>query len=348
MPLLPQLASPRAYRACEWDLLRDAEGRAYWLDHFIEHLDVLAALITAEYAPPADGLTRFRDEYVALFEELRRAPDRHGRLDVLLLDELRQGLMERYGWPDPFRHIKQREDEAALLLLPEVLAAADEQPVDEQPAYLAAGLMAGNIFDLGAKATIERFHANSHGFHDTLRELPPRPWFEDDVDAWAVQWAREPYRHVLWFVDNAGSDIVLGCLPLVRWMLRQGARVTLAANEKAALNDITAAELRPLIERVAAVDPVYGDARLAVVSSGNRAPLIDLTQLGEECVEAAVDADLIMLHGMGRSVESNRDAVFACDAVRSAILKDEAVAGHIGGRLFDCVFRYRRGQVLAG
>ena len=36
----------------------------------------------------------------------------------------------------------------------------------------------------------------------------------------------QPYRTVLFFVDNAGPDIAFGCLPLIRQFLRTGASVT--------------------------------------------------------------------------------------------------------------------------
>ena len=55
----------------------------------------------------------------------------------------------------------------------------------------------------------------------------------------------------------------------------------------------------------------------------------------------ADDADLVILEGMGRGVESNLKASFTCDAVKLAMLKDEAVARRCGGKLFDVVCRFR-------
>ena len=64
------------------------------------------------------------------------------------------------------------------------------------------------------------------------------------------------YRKALIFVDNAGSDILLGMLPFVRVLLQQGVAVVLAANSKAVINDITAEELSALLPQVAAADKV--------------------------------------------------------------------------------------------
>jgi type II pantothenate kinase len=382
VPVLPQLRDVQRYRAAEWDLVQDTAGRAYWLAHFRSHFDVLAAHIAEEYpelapaqtqsgaptpltAHGGDRLADLRAEYYAVLDDLAVRPERYGRLDVLMLDELRQVLLVRYGCRDPFRGVKAREDAAALALLPNLLRELDRLPPEQELTHLAEGLLAGNLFDLGAQATIERYTSGQHGFWDSRAQQPPHPWFVDHLDAWKARClsgeraranplpllregaggglAAPPYRHALWFVDNAGSDVVLGCLPLARWLLRRGVRVTLAANTQPALNDITAAELVPLLKSAAAIDPIFADPRLTVVASGNRAPLIDLTQLSDECVTAAADADLLMLHGMGRSIESNWSARFTCDCLRTAVLKDAEAAARLHAQLFDHVFRFEPG-----
>ena len=341
MATLRQLADPTSYRACDWDLARDAPGRAYWIEHFLQHIDVLRPLIITEYAPVDE---RRVDACLAAYTDTIRGLDAAGargeRLDVLLLDERRHAVLTTHDFADPFRHVKQRENALALAQLRpwlDRLAALDPPECLEQ---LAAGLMAGNVFDLGATATIERYRDGEHGFHDSLARLPRRPWFVDDIAAWRQRWLARPYRHVVWFVDNAGSDIILGCLPLARWMLARGARVTLAANIAPALNDVTASELPALLGEAAEIDGCFASDRLHVAATGNRAPLIDLTQLDREFVDVVADADLIMLHGMGRSIESNAAARFTCDATWSAVIKDEGVARFVGAKLFDCVFRF--------
>lgn len=342
MPALPQLVNVNDYRACAWDLAADPAGRAYWLDHFIQHLDVLTDHIAEQYpSASADAVARFREDYLAIMHGVHDDPNRHGRLDILRLDQLRHDVLVRHGFEDPFLPAKTREDAAALKLLPDLLTQLDALPADQQLEHLAVGLMAGNLFDLGAMAMLDRFTSGDGDFWQDRAAQPPRPWFIDHVDAFAARIGRgRPYRHLVWFVDNAGSDIVLGVLPMVRWLLGHGTRVTLAANSRPALNDITATELPALLESAAAIDRRYADPELRIVASGGDAPLLDLTLLSEECVAAARDADLIWLHGMGRALESNFTARLCCDAVRTAVIKDESIAGYLGAQVRDCVFRF--------
>jgi uncharacterized protein with ATP-grasp and redox domains len=348
--VLPQLIDPHAYRPCDWDLKRDPSGLAYWIDHFCRYLDVLTPLIVAEYpATSADALEAFRREYLAAMQAIGSAPERYEHVDVLLLVETREVLLRRHGFADPFLHVKERENAAALELLPELLRELDAEPPAKQMESLAIGLMAGNMFDLGSMATVDRYRSRLTEFRQTRAEQPRRPWLIDDVDAWQRYWtAGRGYRHAVFFVDNAGSDICLGCIPFVRSILRADTHVTLAANSEPALNDVTAPELHGLLKSIATIDGLTREAcdrgQLSVVASGGAAPLLDLSALSPECATAAVDADLIILHGMGRGVESNRLARFRSGVLRTAVLKDAAVAGHVDGRLFDCVFQHVCGQ----
>jgi len=346
MAVLAQLRNAPAYRPCDWDLKADPDGRAYWLHHFREYADVLLPLIAAEYGrASAAEQAAFRADYLAIFDRVAAYPDAYPRIDILLFDELRTELQARYGYRDPFRGVKARENEAALALLPGVLAEIDAASPTARRELIAAGLMAGNIFDLGSRATIQRYRDGLTAFDTTRATQPRRPWAVDDVDAWWRRWDERPaYAHVVFFADNAGSDIVLGCLPLVRWLLAAGSAVTLAANSEPALNDVTAEELGPLLERAAALDATLAEGwrggRLRVAATGNAAPLIDLTRLADEFVATARTADLLVLHGMGRAVESNWRAAFDCDVLRTAVLKDVRVAERIGARLFDCVWQF--------
>lgn len=348
MACLAQLAEPENYRPCDWDLKADAAGRAYWVGLFRWHLDeVLLPLIREEYADaPADRLAAFRHDYLARFDSIESHPERYHRLDILMFTELREELLTPHGFDDPFRGIKRRENQTALALLPDVLAELDGTDRSQRQELLTLGLMAGNIFDLGSAATVARHRDGQAAFREARAALPPRPWLHDDVASWWQRWETgPPYQHVLFFVDNAGSDIALGCLPLVREMLGDQTRVTLAANSAPALNDITAAELEPLLascaDRDSRLATALSQGRLRVLASGCRAPLLDLTRLSSELVGATADADLIVLHGMGRAIESNFHAAFRCDTLWTAVLKDLAVAARVGGQLFDCIFRFR-------
>lgn len=348
MAILTQLDTSHPYRACDWNLRDDVAGRTLWCQHFRWHFhEVLRPLIRTEYpALAAESLVALTQAYDDLFEQIEQASERFPQIDILMMDEVRHALLASHGCPDPFRGVKAQETAAALAELPTWLAEVDAAPEEETRLWLAEGVLAGNMFDLGAAATIAKHAAGHAGFHTALEALPQRPWFVDDLNAFWKYWEQGGAQHVLWFVDNAGSDIVLGVLPMARWLIQRGAQVTLAANSEPALNDVLAVELMELLEQVPARDPELGTAvangRLTVRASGNAAPLIDLARLDADFVTAVASADLVWLHGMGRAVESNRLARFRVPAVWTAMIKDESVADYCGANLFDCVFRFVR------
>jgi hypothetical protein len=66
-----------------------------------------------------------------------------------------------------------------------------------------------------------------------------------------------------------------------------------------------------------------------------------LSKVSRELNAASADADLVVLEGMGRGVESNLNAEFSCNALNLAMLKDVAVAARVGGVLYDVICRFR-------
>jgi type II pantothenate kinase len=65
-------------------------------------------------------------------------------------------------------------------------------------------------------------------------------------------------------------------------------------------------------------------------------------QVSIELAEAAAGADLVVLEGMGRSIETNLRARFSCDSLNIGMIKHPEVAQALGGRLYDCVCQFRR------
>lgn len=124
------------------------------------------------------------------------------------------------------------------------------------------------------------------------------------------------------------------------------AEVVLAANSFPSINDITAAELAPLLAAAAAADPsVLGpgvaEGRIRVVANGSDTPVIDLRRLSPQLCAEAEHADLVVLEGMGRGIETNLRAAFACDCMCLALIKHPEVACCLGGRLYDVVCRFQ-------
>jgi cobyric acid synthase len=61
-------------------------------------------------------------------------------------------------------------------------------------------------------------------------------------------------------------------------------------------------------------------------------------------VEEARDADLVVLEGMGRGIETNLYARFSIDSVKLAMVKHKEVATLLGGELYDCVCKFDEGD----
>lgn len=265
------------------------------------------------------------------------------------LCKLREQALRAAGFQDIFRSIKQKENEGALELLGEVLQEIDDIADPRQRwEAVVRGVFAGNIFDLGCAATTDMYHQDGISFHGTREKLLPRPWVIDCLEQLLDRLTTHTYHQAVLFVDNAGADVVLGMLPLARELLKRGTSVVVAANSLPSINDITAAELDAMLPLLCQADCTLckgvSSGKLKVVASGNDLPVIDLTKLSTELVEVCQHADLIVLEGMGRSIETNLNALFTVDCLRVGMIKHPEVAAALGGRLYDCVCKFERGK----
>ena len=354
--VLPLLADPAGYHACQWDLRESDERRVYWLHHFGKQFQSLlaeAARAEMSLSVSEQDATRRADAARATFDaylkKLLADPRALGRLDILTICIERERILREQGFADPYLLVKQRGDAAARKLLPAHLAELDALASPQLEQRIVEGVFAGNIFDVGALATLAIFEAGAMSFHDTRAKLKARPWLFDDLDKWLERMRTgKPHKAALIFADNAGFDVVMGILPLARSLLKCGTGVILAANTTPSLNDITAAELREMVTHVSEWDAIIGDAfrggDLEIIASGCGTPLIDLSRVSNELAEACErrGVDLVVLEGMGRAVESNIHVPFTCDAIKIALIKDLGVATAFGGQMYDQVFKYEQ------
>jgi type II pantothenate kinase len=257
------------------------------------------------------------------------------------LDRWRDQALRQHGFDDAFIDLKTRENQSMLPLLPAVCAELDLLSGDAQFRAAIEGVFAGNIFDMGAEATARAFLGASPDFFTTRGSLSPRPWLIDDYDALAERLLARAHRLAVFFIDNAGSDFLLGVVPLIRWLARRGTRVIVAANEIPTLNDMTIADVASWWPRVIDVQPDLRSLPIEFCSTGTGDPLIDLSEVSPRLNELAAGADLVILEGMGRGIESNLDAKFSCDALNIAMIKDSMIANRLGGKVFDLVCRFR-------
>jgi type II pantothenate kinase len=347
MAVLPLIKNPDQYRPFLHDLATDTQAREYWLDHFEQHTSTLEPLLvepggSAKKHPAVDSFIR---DMLCLINDMRQHPENFAPLTILALDAHRQNLLKKYGFDDPYKSIKTRENQAAIRLYPKLIdELAAHQDDEDLLLTLVKGIFAGNIFDMGSLATVASYNANGQGFFKTRQTLCARPWLVDDFDALVRHLLARVYRKVLFFVDNSGADFVLGCLPFARHLAERGATVVLVASSYPTLNDITFSEVQEVLDQVASLDPALADllkrARLTTVPSGTGTPLIDLSEISFECAEAALTSDFLILEGMGRAIESNYHTAFTCPTLKIALLKDKHVADTLGGQLYDAVCRF--------
>jgi len=343
------LRDPQTYVAHDWDLLADETARQHWLDLFAKHFEDLLRHASAQYGRAANRqIANASKQFAELIQQLRQAPGSlpGGKLNIIEMVRQREKVLRAHRLNDPFGHIKDRENVKAMALYPQVVRALHAMEGEAKWLHLIESVYAGNIFDMGSPATMS-LADESPDFLEAIENTKPRPWLVDHYDNLAEVLVPAPptkWSKVVFFVDNAGSDFILGVMPLARELALCGSKIVLAANEVPSLNDITVDECITIVQRLAAVDPdleaLIGGEMFEVVSSGNDIPLIDLSEVSDELNEAAADAELVIMEGMGRAIESNYDAAFKVDALHLALLKDPLVAARIDEEVYDCVCKY--------
>lgn len=344
-----KLADASRYIACRWDLRADEPGRRHWVTFHRKNFETLLALgvkaSVARGANQSESDTRAADarkEFNHRLDEFWAKPQSYELVTILTLDEWRDGALRAHRFPDPMIDLKNRENEKMLPLLPQVCAELDSLKGQEQIYAVVTGVFAGNIFDMGSEATAGRFLAGGPDFFAVRKSLAPRPWLVDDFDALCARLLNGPkHRKGVYFIDNAGSDFLLGALPMIRWLAKRDTEMVLAANDFATLNDMTIGDVRDWWSRILHAEPSLKDLPITLAGTGTGEPLIDLSEVSDELNDACSDVDFVILEGMGRGVETNLDADFSCDALNLSMLKDTAVAARHKGKLYDTICRFR-------
>ncbi|KAL0603587.1 4'-phosphopantetheine phosphatase [Plecturocebus cupreus] len=347
---LPLLLDPPSYVPDTVDLTDDALARKYWLTCFEEALDGVVKRAVASQPDSVDAAERaekFRQKYWNKLQTLRQQPFAYGTLTVRSLLDTREHCLNEFNFPDPYSKVKQRENGVALRCFPGVVRSLDALGWEERQLALVKGLLAGNVFDWGAKAVSDVLESDPHfGFEEAKRKLQERPWLVDSYSKWLQRLKGPPHKCALIFADNSGIDIILGVFPFVRELLLRGTEVILACNSGPALNDVTHSESLIVAERIAGMDPVVHSAlreeRLLLVQTGSSSPCLDLSRLdkGLAALVRERGADLVVIEGMGRAVHTNYHAALRCESLKLAVVKNAWLAERLGGRLFSVIFKY--------
>ncbi|GAV81817.1 DUF89 domain-containing protein [Cephalotus follicularis] len=323
-----------------------------WINLFLNSIPSFKERAQSDTTVPHADIKaqKFAQRYADILEDLKKDPESHGGPpDCILLCRIREQILRELGFRDIFKKVKDEENAKAISLFENVVRLNDDiEDEGKRLENLVKGMFAGNIFDLGSAQLAEVFSKDGMSFLASCQNLVPRPWVIDDLDMFKVRWSKKTWKKAVIFVDNSGADIILGILPFARELLRRGTQVVLAANDLPSINDVTYPEL---IEIISKLKDEHGQlmgvdaSNLLIANSGNDLPVIDLTMVSQELAYLASDADLVILEGMGRGIETNLYAQFKCDSLKIGMVKHPEVAQFLGGRLYDCVFKYN--QVLS-
>ncbi|XP_068218382.1 4'-phosphopantetheine phosphatase [Palaemon carinicauda] len=348
LTFFPLLANPKEYIPDAVDLTKDKEARDYWLSCFEGSLSsfVNRAISSQPNSPDSvERANKFRDKYIQRLHNLKNHPFAYGNLTVRSLLDMREHCLIEFDFPDPYLQQKKLENENALKLLGDHLTFLDTLEHDERQEVLVRGVLAGNVFDWGAKEVVKLME-DGLGFKEAADKLQARPWLHDDLDAWIKRQNCSSHKCAAIFLDNSGCDVVLGIIPFARELLIRGTRVVLCANSKPALNDVTAEELNVLLKQVTAICPIMKKhlqaGTLCIRESGQASPCLDLSRLPLSLVEDLCkwSCDLVIVEGMGRAVHTNLGAKLTCDSLKLAVIKNRWLAQRLGGDMFSVMCKY--------
>ncbi|GIL42264.1 hypothetical protein Vafri_272 [Volvox africanus] len=299
----PLLENSATYEPNTLDINSDEEEKRWWINILREQIPVVMEKASASEGGgelPQRRAQAFGRALGAHLDHLQSEPGCYGALGLAELFALREECLREFGFTDVYRLDKQRENVAALAVLPDLLRDLDAENLPARLLSLVEGVLAANIFDWGSQACVALYRDGTIlDIYRTARlKLSKRPWAVDNFDTFAARMMRDvadpagdrkhqhtavegvevssrvvpapaphrpPYRRVMMFVDNSGADVVLGMLPFARELLRLGCEVVLVANELPAINDITAPELRALLNAASDVCPIVKEAREAAI-----------------------------------------------------------------------------------
>ncbi|KAK0396054.1 hypothetical protein QR680_001546 [Steinernema hermaphroditum] len=352
----PLLTSYEDYIPDTVNLNDDVDARTYWISCMENSVQktLTKALESDRHSPDAQQRADlFRDRYLSHLKILKQKSFAYGCCNVRNLLDLREQILNEQLFDDAFLCQKQMENGMAVQELPSVLQVIDAiDDFRERQMAVCKGILAGNVFDWGAKEAVKMME--THGglsFSAALKLIPERPWLVDELDNWLSAVSTKRYRCAAIFVDNSGGDVLLGVIPFARELLKMGTKVIVVCNWSPALNDVTYQELIALLPEICSGDQIIADAvkehRFEIEHSGQGSPCLDLRRVNAKlCEKIKKDGiDLVVIEGMGRALHTNYYAEFACDSLKVAVIKTKWLADRLGGAIFSTIFKFRKGTL---
>ncbi|MBN1140496.1 MAG: DUF89 family protein [Deltaproteobacteria bacterium] len=221
-------------------------------------------------------------------------------------------IRELTGQRDPYQKVKERFNDLALGLLPEL-----ERIVAEAPQPMAAAVrlaIAGNVIDMGITGTLEDSQVS-----EAIRHALAYP-LQGDLDQFIAAVAKS--RRILYLADNAG-EVVFDRLLLAQLPLE---RVTVAVKGAPIINDATREDAM-----AAGIDKLA-----AIIDNGTDAPGTLLSECSDNFLRHFNEADLIIAKGQGNYEtlnEAPKDIFFILK------IKCPVIARDLGGAIGDLILR---------
>lgn len=226
---------------------------------------------------------------------------------------------------DPYRTAKDRENQMALHLLPELRAIVSEA---SHPLEVAVRLaIAGNVIDMGTAADV-----TESSLRQAINQALEEPLAGDHEEFYR---ALEGAASILYLADNAG-EIVFDRL-LVEQLGPQ--RMTVAVRGAPVLNDATLAD----------VCAVGLDGIVEVIDNGSDAPGTILSDCSQEFRRRFAESDLVIAKGQGNfeSLSDEPGNIFFLFKIKCQVIADQVgipidthvlmrsqvPPGHVGGAL---------------
>ncbi|XP_066908231.1 4'-phosphopantetheine phosphatase isoform X1 [Halyomorpha halys] len=345
----PVLSNPAEYFPDTQNLSENSSAREYWLDCISEGFKASVARNIVNVKNESINNYAIYGEFVLKrLEYLRENHDAYGYLTMRVLQDTLEDVKREMGLIAMYEKKKQHENATAIKELVATLNCLDSLDYDEQLMELVKYLLAGNMFDWGAKEVAKLMIAGKLNFHQAMDKLPERPWLVDDLNHWVKRFKESNYKSAMIFADNSGYDFVLGVLPFARELIRRGAKVVVCANSEPVLNDVTFYDLKDLFEEIKKHCPILRKAieeeSLSVMKLAKNSCCLDLCFIDIEIAERMKEMDLLVIEGMGRAVHTNLYAQFKCDTLRVAVIKDHWLSRELGGDEFSCICKFSCGD----
>ncbi|XP_074031122.1 4'-phosphopantetheine phosphatase [Leptinotarsa decemlineata] len=342
----PLLKNPEHYNPDTVDLVTNAEERNYWLpclEQMVKKFVGKAQPLNPDDPKATEKAEICFKQFHSLIEQVTEDPSIMKPLSIRTLLNFNEDNLRANKLEDAWLLQKKTESYQALKELKNRIDHIDSlDDFYEKWLEIIQGVLAGNVFDWGAKAVsdiLER--SESFRFCHALNTIEKRPWFRDSFDKWVDHLKKKPYKTCVIFVDNSGVDFILGILPLTRELLSHGTKVVLTANTYPALNDVTFQELNLYCCQAAEHCEILKDSikngQLITMENGQKGPCLDLRDLSEGLCDVMKSADLVIIEGMGRAVHTNLYAKLTVDCFKLAVLKNEWLARSLGARQFSVI-----------